>query len=167
MCWGFFLVYWLFVHFSPRSYDSSISAASSEHFTSVCVCNVCIPCCGSALRGRRTSPFPSFMFAPSLHPPRFSNLYSLEVYPGVYWIQLAVQGVEGGSLGGLGGPAVHHDAVNVLRTAGWTGQPKPRRQQIQHFFVAFSWKEGNKNLKNKLEISFYELHEEEGRWSMM
>ena len=71
---------------------------------------------------------------------RFLNLYSLEIYPGIYRIQLAVQGVKGGSLGGLSGPAVHHDAVNILRTAGWTGQPKPRRQQVQYFLVAFSWK---------------------------
>lgn len=53
------------------------------------------------------------------------HLYSLEIYPGIYGIQLAVQGVEGRSLGGLSGPAVHHDAINILWTASWTGQPKP------------------------------------------
>lgn len=56
----------------------------------------------------------------------FLYLYGLEIYPGIYSVQLAVQGVEGGSLGGLGGPAVHHDAVNIRRTAGRTGQSKPR-----------------------------------------
>lgn len=66
------------------------------------------------------------------------DLDGLEIYPGVYRVQLAVQGVKGGSLGGLGGPAVHHDAVNILRAARWTGQPEPRRQQIQHFLVALS-----------------------------
>lgn len=68
----------------------------------------------------------------------FLYLYSLEIYPGIYCIQLAVQGVEGGSLGGLGSPAIHHDAINILRTACWAGQPKPRRQQVQHFLVTFS-----------------------------
>lgn len=55
------------------------------------------------------------------------HLYGLKIYLGIYGIQLAVQGVERGSLGGLDGPAVHHDAVNVRRTAGWTGQPEARR----------------------------------------
>lgn len=55
----------------------------------------------------------------------FLDLDGLEIYPGVYRVQLAVQGVKGGSLGGLGGPAVHHDAVNILRAARWTGQPEP------------------------------------------
>lgn len=63
-------------------------------------------------------------------PPRLLHLYSLEVYPGVYRIQLAVQGVEGRSLRRFCGPAVHHDAVDVLWTAGWTGQSEPRRQQV-------------------------------------
>lgn len=67
-------------------------------------------------------------------------LYGLKIYPGIYSIQLAVQGVERRSLGGHSGPAVHHDAVNILRTAGRTRQPKPRWQQLQHFLIAFPWK---------------------------
>lgn len=66
------------------------------------------------------------------------DLDGLEVNAGVDGVQLAVQGVERGSLGGLGSPAVHHDAVDVLRAAGGTGQPKARRQQLQHLLVAFS-----------------------------
>lgn len=66
---------------------------------------------------------PIFLFF--LHVSCFLNLYSLEIYPGIYCVQLAVQSVEGGSLGRFCSPAVHHDAVNILRTAGWTGQPKP------------------------------------------
>lgn len=66
------------------------------------------------------------------------DLDGLEVNAGVDGVQLAVQGVERGSLGGLGGPAVHHDAVDVLRAAGGTGQPKARRQQLQHLLVVFS-----------------------------
>lgn len=68
----------------------------------------------------------------------FLYLYGLEIYPGIDWIQLAVQCMERGSLGWLSSPAVHHDAVNILRTAGWTGQPKPWCKQIQHFLIAFS-----------------------------
>lgn len=48
----------------------------------------------------------------------------LEVNAGIDGVQLTVQGVEGRPLGGLGRPAVHHDAVDVLRAAGRTGQPK-------------------------------------------
>lgn len=61
-----------------------------------------------------------------LHVSLLLHLYSLEVYPGVYGVQLAVQGVERGSLGGLCAPAVHHYSVNIRRTAAGTGQPKPR-----------------------------------------
>lgn len=68
----------------------------------------------------------------------FLYLYCLKIYPGVYGVQLAVQRVERRSFGGLGGPAVHHDAVNVLRTACWTGETKPGGEKIQHFFVTFS-----------------------------
>lgn len=145
---------------------SLIWRASCEHFTPaldapsvlshLVVFKVHIPCFGRGLKGRRKKSS-SFLIRLSLDQVFFScivqspliilffllvsrvlNLYRLEIYPGIYRIQLAVQGVKGGSLGGLSGPAVHHDAVNILRTAGWTGQPKPRRQQVQYFLVAFS-----------------------------
>lgn len=48
----------------------------------------------------------------------------LEVNAGVDGVQLTVQGVEGRPFGGFGCPAVHHDAVDVLRAAGWTWQPE-------------------------------------------
>lgn len=86
-----------------------------------------------------------------LHPPVATplllaslHLDGLEVDAGVDGVQLAVQGVEGGSLGGLGGPAAHHHAVDVLRAAGRTRQPEPGRQQLQHLLVAFSCRQKGK-----------------------
>lgn len=70
--------------------------------------------------------------------PASLHLYGLEVNAGIDGVQLAVQGVKGGSLGGLGGPAAHHHAVDVLRAARGTRQPEPGRQQVQHLLVAFS-----------------------------
>lgn len=120
---------------------------------SVLVFKVHIPCSGSGLKGGEERSL--FLFLSSsclqsccrwsdqlcavchpliillfLHVSILLNLYSLEIYPGIYSIQLAVQGMKGGSLGGLSGPAVHHNPVNVLGTAGWTGQPKPGGQQV-------------------------------------
>lgn len=71
-------------------------------------------------------------------PPARLHLYGLEVNAGVDGVQLAVQGVEGRPLGGLGGPAAHHHPVDVLRAAGRTGQPEPGRQQVQNLLVALS-----------------------------
>ena len=47
-----------------------------------------------------------------------------------------MQGVEGGPLEGLGGPAVQHDAVDVLGAPRGTGQAEARRQQLQNLLVA-------------------------------
>lgn len=69
------------------------------------------------------------------------HLYSLEIDAGVDGVQLAVQGVKGGSLGGLSSPAAHHHPVDVLRAACWTREPKPRRQEIQHLLVALSYRQ--------------------------
>lgn len=66
------------------------------------------------------------------------HLDGLEVDAGVDGVQLAVQGVEGGPLGGLGRPAAHHHAVDVLGAAGGTRQPEPGRQQVQNLLVVLS-----------------------------
>lgn len=58
----------------------------------------------------------------SSHPKGLLHFDGLEVNAGVDGVQLAVQGVEGRPLGGFGRPAVHHDAVDVLRAAGRTWQ---------------------------------------------
>ena len=66
----------------------------------------------------------------------------LEVDAGVDGVQLAVQGVEGGPLEGLGGPAVQHDAVDVLGAPRGTGQAEARRQQLENLLVALPWRTG-------------------------
>lgn len=93
---------------------------------------------GGAWWERRRPPAGASLLPASLH------LYGLEVNAGIDGVQLAVQGVKGGSLGGLGGPAAHHHAVDVLRAARGTRQPEPGRQQVQHLLVAFSCRQEGK-----------------------
>lgn len=91
------------------------------------------------------------LWAEGCHPPVDTplllaslHLDGLKVNAGVDGVQLAVQGMKGGSLGGLGGPAAHHHAVDVLRAAGRTRQPEPGRKQLQYLLVAFSCRQKGK-----------------------
>lgn len=66
------------------------------------------------------------------------DLNGLEVDAGVHGVQMAVQGMEGGPLGGLWVPAIHHNAIDVGGTPTWTGQPVACRQELQHLLIALS-----------------------------